>query len=86
MRIAVVGGGLGGLTAARALLAAGVDAHVLEASGRAGGVIGTSRIDGYVREHAASSFLGGPSRGAFALCKALGVEVDKASPRAVIQK
>jgi oxygen-dependent protoporphyrinogen oxidase len=82
MRIAVVGGGLGGLTAARAFLAAGIDAHVFEASPHAGGVIGTSVTDGYLREHAASSFLGGPSRGALALCGALGVPVEKASPRA----
>ena len=82
MRVAIVGGGLGGLTAARALLAAGIDAHVFEASPRAGGVVGTSSVDGFVREHAASSFLGGPSRGALALCKAMGVEVEQASARA----
>jgi oxygen-dependent protoporphyrinogen oxidase len=82
MKIAVIGGGIGGLAAARALVAAGFDAHVLEASERAGGVVGTSRRDGFVREHAASSFLGGPPRGALALCKELGVAVDKASPKA----
>lgn len=82
MRIAIVGGGLGGLATARTLIAAGVDAHVLEASSRVGGVIGTSDVDGFVREHAASSFLGGPPRGALALCNELGVEVVKASPRA----
>jgi oxygen-dependent protoporphyrinogen oxidase len=81
-RVAVVGGGLGGLAAARALLAAGIDAHVFEASARAGGVVGTSSVDGFVREHAASSFLGGPSRGALAMCRELGVEVEQASPRA----
>ncbi|HWO20465.1 MAG TPA: protoporphyrinogen oxidase [Kofleriaceae bacterium] len=82
MRIAVIGGGLGGLTAARALALAGFDAHVLEEGSRAGGVIGTSRPNGFVREHAASSFLGGVSRGALSLCEQLGVPVDKASPRA----
>jgi protoporphyrinogen/coproporphyrinogen III oxidase len=82
MRIAVVGGGLGGLTAARALVAAGHDARVLEAGPHAGGVLGTSRSSGFVREHAASSFLGGPPHGALALCNELGVAVDKASPRA----
>jgi len=82
MKIAVIGGGVGGLTAARALVAAGFDAHVLEASSRAGGVVGTSAVDGFVREHAASSFLGGPPRGAVALCTELGVQIDKASPRA----
>jgi protoporphyrinogen/coproporphyrinogen III oxidase len=82
MKIAVVGGGLGGLTTARALVRAGHDAHVLEACDRVGGVIGTSVVDGYRREHAASSFLGGPPHGALALCNELGVAVEKASPRA----
>ncbi len=82
MKVAVIGGGIGGLTAARALVAAGFDAHVLEADDRPGGVVGTSRADGFLREHAASSFLGGPPRGALALCNELGVAVDKASPRA----
>lgn len=82
MKVAVIGGGIGGLTAARALVAGGFDAHVLEASEHAGGVVGTSRVDGFLREHAASSFLGGPPRGALALCQELGVPVEKASPRA----
>ncbi len=82
MRVCVVGGGLAGLTAARALVAAGVDAHVREGHSRAGGVIGTSRMDGFVREHAASSFLGGPPDGALALCTALGVAVEPAAPAA----
>jgi protoporphyrinogen/coproporphyrinogen III oxidase len=82
MKIAVIGGGIGGLVAARALVRAGIDAHVLEAAPRAGGVVETSSVDGYVREHAASSFLGGPPDGAYALCRELGVGVDKASARA----
>jgi oxygen-dependent protoporphyrinogen oxidase len=82
MRVAVVGGGIGGLTAARALVAAGFDAHVLEASQRCGGVVGTSHVDGFVREHAASSFLGGPANGALGLCEQLGLPVEKASPQA----
>ncbi len=82
MKIAVIGGGFGGLAAARALVAVGVDAQVFEAGDRAGGVVGTSRLGGFVREHAASSFLGGPPRGALALCKELGVAVEQASPAA----
>jgi oxygen-dependent protoporphyrinogen oxidase len=82
MRVAVIGGGIGGLTAARALVGAGFDAHVLEASDHPGGVVGTTRVDGFLREHAASSFLGGPPRGALALCEELGVPVEKASPKA----
>jgi len=45
-------------------------------------VVGTSRVAGFAREHAASSFLGNAPRGALALCKELGVAVDRASPRA----
>jgi len=82
MRVCVVGAGLGGLTAARALAAKGADVVVRDAAVRAGGVIGTSRVDGFLREHAASSFLGGPGDGARALCDALGVAVEKASPAA----
>ena len=82
MRICVIGGGLGGLTAARALALAGHDAHVLEASPRTGGVLQTTQGDGYIREHAASSFLGNVSRGARSLCEQLGVPLETASPRA----
>jgi len=82
MKIAIVGGGVGGLVAARALVRAGIDAHVLEAGPRPGGVVLTSAADGFLREHAASSFLGGPPGGALALCNELGVEVVKASPAA----
>jgi len=82
MKIAVIGGGLGGLAAARALVAAGHDPHVLEAASRTGGVLHTSTSEGYVREQAASSFLGSPPRGARALCEQLGVPVEQASPRA----
>ncbi len=82
MRIAVIGGGLGGLAAARALVAAGHDPQVLEGKPRAGGVLGTTIADGYVREHAASSFLGSPARGGRVLCEELGVPVEKASPAA----
>lgn len=82
VRVAVIGGGIGGLAAAHALVGAGFDAHVLEASASPGGVIGTTRVDGFLREHAASSFLGGPPRGALALCKDLGVPVERASTKA----
>ncbi len=85
MRIAVIGGGLGGLAAAHALVGAGFDAHVLEASPSVGGVVRTSRVDGFLREHAASSFLGGPPRGALALCHELGVPVERASKRARVR-
>lgn len=82
VRVCIIGGGLGGLAAGRALVAAGFDAHVREAGPRAGGVIATSTVDGFVREHAASSFLGEAPRGARAMCEALGVPLEASSPRA----
>ncbi len=81
-KLAVIGGGFGGLTAARALVTAGHDVTVLEAGPRVGGVVGTSTSDGFVREHAASSFLGGPPHGALALCNELGLATEKALPAA----
>ena len=42
MRVAVIGGGLAGLTALDALSAAGVDAHLYEARGRLGGRVFTA--------------------------------------------
>ncbi|CAN5740995.1 protoporphyrinogen oxidase [soil metagenome] len=81
-RVCVIGGGLAGMTAARALVAAGFDAQVREASDHVGGVIGTNRVDGFLRETAASSFLGNAPHGAMALCNELGVRVEAASPRA----
>ncbi|MDP3983374.1 MAG: protoporphyrinogen oxidase [Acidimicrobiia bacterium] len=56
--MAIVGGGLGGLFAALALEAVGVDdLLVLEATGTAGGVARTLRDDGYALGPGASSFL-----------------------------
>lgn len=80
-RIAVIGAGIGGLAVARALRAHGVDVVVYEASGRAGGVIRTSHVDGFVQEHAANGFLSTPG-GALDLAHELGVEVVEASSAA----
>ncbi|MGY1804570.1 NAD(P)/FAD-dependent oxidoreductase [Blastococcus sp. SYSU D00922] len=46
--VVVVGAGLAGLSAATRLAAAGVDVHVLESGGHAGGRLATERIDGFV--------------------------------------
>ena len=81
-KIAVVGAGVGGLTCALRLRQANHEVVVFERQARVGGLITTSNVDGYVREHAASSFLGGPADGALALCHELGVAVEKASARA----
>lgn len=83
-RVAVVGAGIGGLAAARALRQTGLfEIAVYEREARAGGVIQTSATDGFVREHAANGFL--PVRdgtGAIDLARELGVEVVPAAPAA----
>src|SRR5918993_2438688 len=47
-QVVVVGAGLAGLSVAVRLRAAGVDVHVAEAAGHAGGRLATERVDGFV--------------------------------------
>ena len=81
MKIAVVGGGIAGLTAAWRLVERGHDVTVFEAGPRPGGVIATSSVDGFVREHAANGFLTADD-GAAALCAELGVPTVEAAAAA----
>ncbi len=55
MRVAVIGAGIAGLTAAFRLRLAGAEPVVFEARARAGGVIGTERIGGFLVEFGATS-------------------------------
>ena len=70
--VAIIGGGISGLTAAYELQRRGVAAHVFEAASRVGGVIRTDRFDGWVID-------GGPDAllvqkpAAVALCRELGL-------------
>ncbi len=82
MKVAVVGAGIGGLTAALRLQQDGHEVTVLDAGARPGGVIGTSTASGFRREHAANGFLTGADDGAAALCAELGVDVVEAAPAA----
>ena len=50
MRVAVIGAGIAGLAAAFRLRLAGAEPIVFEAQGRAGGVIGTERVEGFLVE------------------------------------
>ena len=50
MSVAIIGGGITGLTAAFRLGRAGVPVTVYEASPRTGGVIQTTRTDGFLAE------------------------------------
>ncbi len=54
----IVGGGISGLVCAYTLRKAGIDAHLLEASPRVGGVIHSQRREGYLLELGPQSFSG----------------------------
>jgi protoporphyrinogen/coproporphyrinogen III oxidase len=68
----VVGGGISGLVCAYALRKAGIDAHLVEASSRPGGVIQSVSREGFLLELGPQSFSGVPSLRD--LCSALEIE------------
>ena len=72
MQVAVVGGGLAGLVAARELAAAGAAVTVLEASTTLGGQIRTRRDGGFVIDDGAEGFVSG-DQDVPELCRALGL-------------
>ncbi|MGQ0732304.1 MAG: protoporphyrinogen oxidase [Acidobacteriota bacterium] len=74
MHVAVVGGGVTGLTAALRVVrrAAGAEVTLFEKNAYLGGEIFTERVDGFVIEAGADSFLSRKPRGV-ALCEELGV-------------
>jgi protoporphyrinogen/coproporphyrinogen III oxidase len=81
-RVAVVGGGIGGLAAARAIACAGdLDLTLFDGAERVGGVIRSVRRDGYLHEWAAASFLSAGD-GATGLAEELGVEIEAAASAA----
>jgi len=57
MKVAVIGGGVSGLTAAYDLARQGVDCTLIESQDRLGGVIRTDRVDGCLVEAGPDSFL-----------------------------
>ncbi len=70
--VAVIGGGIAGLAAAYELQRRGLRARVLEAGARAGGVIVTTRRDGWVVDGGPDSMLV-QKPAAVALCRELGI-------------
>jgi oxygen-dependent protoporphyrinogen oxidase len=70
--VAIVGGGISGLSAAYELQRRGLAVRVLEASNRAGGVITTERFDGWVVDGGPDSLLV-QKPAAVALCRELGI-------------
>ena len=78
----VVGGGISGLVCAYALRKAGIDAQIVEASPRPGGLIRSEKREGFLLELGPQSFSGtGQLR---ELCRELGIESElvEAPPRA----
>lgn len=57
MNAVVVGAGITGLGAAHALVQAGVDVRLIEASPRAGGLVRTEQMQGFLLEHGPDSIL-----------------------------
>lgn len=83
----VVGGGISGLVCAHALLKAGIDVLLVEASARPGGVIHSVRRDGYLLEFGPQSFSG--TSQLRSLCAELGIadqlmEAPARAPRYVL--
>jgi oxygen-dependent protoporphyrinogen oxidase len=70
--VAIVGGGIAGLAAAYELRKRGVQARVLEASSRPGGVICTERFDGWAVDAGPDSILVQKPAGV-SLCRELGI-------------
>jgi len=78
----IVGGGISGLVCAYALRKAGIEACLLEASPRAGGLIYSERREGYLLELGPQSFSG--TEALHSLCGELSLESEllEAPPRA----
>ena len=78
----VVGAGISGLALTYYLRKSGIDAQLLEASPRPGGVIRSERLDGFLLELGPQSFSGTPQL--LDLCRDLGIENEllEAPPRA----
>jgi len=88
MRVLVVGGGITGLAAARALSRDGIPVVLAEAGTRLGGKIATEHVDGLVLEMGPDSFLA-TRPAAVTLCRELGLGDDLVGtrdPRAVYIK
>lgn len=80
-RVAVVGGGVSGLTTAYRLAAAGVDVSVFEASDRPGGKLGTVHVGDLQVEAGADSFVA-RKPWAVELCREIGLGDELVSPGA----
>src|ERR1700675_2948275 len=80
--VLIVGAGISGLTCAYYLRKFGIDAQIVEASSRPGGVIRSERRDGFLLELGPQSFSG--TQQLLELARELGIENEllEAPPRA----
>lgn len=76
--VTIIGAGISGLSCAYSLKKLGIDAVVLEASDRPGGVIQTENIDGYLVERGPNTFQLTPR--AFAMIDEIGLWEDLQAP------
>ena len=77
-RIAVIGGGISGLTIAFRLLQKGAEPTLFESEPRTGGVVGSKKENGFLLESAVNGFLSGTGRGGHELCEELRVPLAQA--------
>ena len=80
MRIAIVGGGISGLTAAQLLAAGGQDVTLFDDADEPGGLIRSRRIDGFLCERGPQAVLDGPDE-VRALIAAAGLSSRALAPR-----
>ena len=73
MRIAIIGGGISGLTAAQLLVGAGHDVVLVDDAAEPGGLIGGARVDGFLCERGPQAVLDG-SEAVRALVASAGLE------------
>lgn len=84
MTVAVIGGGISGLTTAYRLQRAGVDVRLFEAGPRVGGNIRTEHREGFLIEHGPNSLL--TNRALVDLVEDLGITDDILRPRPMARK
>ena len=75
-KVAVIGGGISGLSAAYRLMKDGVDVVLFEKNERAGGAIRTGKEDGYLFEYGPNSTMNSNDE-IDSLCKELGLEDER---------
>ena len=85
MRVAVIGAGVAGLTAAFRLQGAGAEPIVFESRNRPGGVVGTERVEGFLVEYGPTT-IQAANRVLDALIRDAGLDPDRLPASKVVRK